>query len=58
MDATTTEDVTWLRPASFAEECALLLAQLDADFEPLHRLGEELLARLAPTATLSARGAY
>jgi hypothetical protein len=32
--------------AHLADECVALAAQLDRDLEPLHRLGEELLARL------------
>jgi hypothetical protein len=40
----------------FAEDCLTLDAQLDREFEPLHRLGEELLARLtAPPGEVSAR---
>src|SRR2546423_1479470 len=32
--------------ASFAEDCLTLGMQLDREFAPLHRIGEELLARL------------
>jgi hypothetical protein len=70
MDAWTLRDASWptdlgparSRPApltSFADECLTLSAQLDRDFEALHRLGEELLDRIAPpTDTDSARTAY
>jgi hypothetical protein len=44
-----------VRLASFADDCLTLGADLDRAFEPLHRLGEDLLARLAPTTTASAR---
>jgi hypothetical protein len=38
----------------FAEDCLALSAELDRELAPLHRLGEELLARIAPP-TSSAR---
>ena len=40
---------------SFAADCLTLGADLERAFEPLHRLGEELLDRLAPPTTSSAR---
>jgi hypothetical protein len=58
MDAWTLQDVSWPRSLEaervvrsvglldFAEDCLTLGAQLDREFEPLHRLGEKLLARL------------
>ena len=66
MDATTATQATgspylpWSPPlrlglARFAADCLMLAAQLDRELEPLHRLGEELLARLAATPTSSAR---
>jgi hypothetical protein len=65
MDATTAAETTsptllpWsplrLGLACLAEECVTLAAQLERELDPLHRLGEELMARLAAPSGGTAR---
>jgi hypothetical protein len=66
MDATTGAETAspphlpWSPPlrlglAYLADECVMLAAQLDRDLEPLHRLGEELMARLGDASGGTAR---